>query len=129
MSQERFEEVGKVEELGEGAYFWVYISPENETAKVVKDWTVILTQGNWTGSISSDDPTPALQTKGMFGVFDVKVIWRQPPSDVVVELRPGPESKPDIGCSENCASMIGIVAGTDGAEPTYWTTWDAFCKK
>jgi hypothetical protein len=123
-----FEQVGSVADLGGGAYFWVYLSPQNETAEIVKDWTVTLSQGDWTASISSNQDPPVLQTQGMSGEFDVRVTWRQPPTEVVVPLKPSPESKPNVGCNENCAAMIGIVAGKDGAMPTYWTVWNAFCK-
>ena len=129
MSQQaEFEQVGSIDELGKGAYFWVYLSPENDTANVVKDWTVTLTQGDWTGTISSDDPKPTLQTDGMSGVFQVRVEWRQPPKDVVVDLQPLPGSKPEIGCNQNCASMIAILANPEGTSANYSTTWDAYCK-
>ena len=123
-----FNDVASESDLGGGAYFWVYISPQGDTKDVVKDWTVTLTQGNWTGSISSDDPSPTLQTDGMSGEFDVRVEWRQPPNELVIDLQPCPDSKPNIGCNENCASMIGIVAQSQDSA-CYWTTWDAVCKQ
>lgn len=123
-----FEEVGSPDELGNGAYFWVYLSPQNNTAELVKDWTVTLKQGDWTGSISSHDPSPTLKTDGLSGDFDVTVAWAQPPKEVVVDLKPLPDSRPNIGCNDNCASMIGIVANEAGNDANYWTTWDAFCK-
>jgi hypothetical protein len=126
--EESFLEIATPEDLGKGAYFWVYLSPQNKTAEIVKDWTVTLSQPGWSASISSREHPPVLQTEGRSGVFDVKVIWRQPPDAVIVALRPSPGSKPNIGCNENCAAMIGIVANLDGP-PTYWTVWDAFCKK
>lgn len=122
-----FNQVASESDLGNGAYFWVYISPQDDTKDIVKDWTVTLTQGNWTGSISSDQDPPTLQTDGLSGEFDVRVEWRQPPNELVVDLEPCADSKPNIGCNDNCAAMIGIVAqGPDTA--CYWTVWDAFCK-
>ncbi len=60
-------------ELGDGVQFWAYISPQNETSKYVTKREVRLEQqdGNWTGSINSDDPTKMLQTPGLSGIFMV----------------------------------------------------------
>jgi hypothetical protein len=121
-----FNDVASESDLGGGAYFWVYISPQGDTKDVVKDWTVTLTQGDWTGSISSDQDPPTLQTDGLSGEFDVRVEWRQPPNDLVVELDPCSDSKPNVGCNDNCAAMIGIVAESR-EKACYWTVWDAFC--
>ena len=123
-----FEDVGSPDELGGGAYFWVYLSPQNNTAEVVKDWTVTLSQDDWEASISSDSPSPTLQTEGRSGEFDVTVSWRMPPAQVVVKLEPLPDSHPNIGCNDNCAAMIGILANETGNGANYWTVWDAFCK-
>jgi hypothetical protein len=130
MADERasFNEVASEDDLGGGAYFWVYLSPQGNTAEIVKDWTVTLTQGDWTGSISSDQSPPTLQTDGMSGEFDVRVVWRQSATEPMdVQLDPLPDSNPNIGCNDNCAAMIGIVAESD-TEAHYWTVWDAFCK-
>lgn len=124
-----FEDVGSPDELGGGAYFWVYLSPQNNTAEVVKHWTVKLSQGNWQATISSDSPSHSLNTVGMSGEFEVTASWRKPPEEVVVKLEPLPDSKPDVGCNANCAAMIGIVADESGSTANYWTVWDAFCKK
>lgn len=125
---ESFQALAATDQLGGGAQFWVYISPQNETAEIVTDWTVRLSQGRWSATISSRDELPILQTEGMSGVFDVKVIWRRPPDAVLVGLQPSPGSKPNIGCGGTCAAMIGILANEDGP-PTYWTVWDALCKR
>ena len=130
VSQADFEQAGgSVEQLGKGAYFWVYLSPQHDTANVVKDWVVTLTQGEWSASISSKDPQPNLQTEGMSGVFEVRVEWQQPPNDLVIDLTPLPESKPDVGCDSKCAAMIGIVADEQGSSANYWTVWDALCPR
>jgi len=130
ISQADFEQAGgSVELLGKGACFWVYLSPQNDTAKVVKDWVVTLTQGEWSASISSKDPRPFLQTEGMSGVFEVRVEWQQPPNDLVIDLTPLPDTNPDVGCNSNCAAMIGIVADEQGSSANYWTVWDALCKR
>jgi hypothetical protein len=127
-SRELFEEVGSAEELGGGAYFWVYLSPEHETSKVVKDWTVTLTQGDWSASISSDQNPPILKRPDRSGEFGVRVTWRNPPTDVIVELKPSPGSEPGVRCDSGCAAMIGIVAGEGEQMPTYWTVSDAWCR-
>ncbi len=111
-----------------GAQFWAYISPSNDTAKVLTDWEITLTQkdGNWTGKMSKSGDQQ-LQTPGLSGVFDVKVVasgsgWGP------VELEPK-GSPADVGCNANCASMVGIVADEGGGGATYWTTWDAICSQ
>jgi hypothetical protein len=113
--------------LGNGAQFWAYISPQNDTAKYVHDWTVTFSQGGWTGSISSNDSSPTLQTPGLSGVFNVKVTAKVGAVLQPRTLEPQEGSNPDIGCNSNCASMVGIVATPGGANANYWTTWDAIC--
>jgi hypothetical protein len=125
--QELFAQVGSPQDLGSGAYFWIYLSPQHETEKVITDWTVTLTQGDKIWSIHSTDPEPTLKTLGGSGVFEVRVEWRNPETKVVQLLKPLPESKPEIGCNENCAGMIGLLAPGEGEEAGYWTVWDAFC--
>ena len=39
---ESFQALAATDQLGGGAQFWVYISPQNETAEIVTDWTVRL---------------------------------------------------------------------------------------
>jgi hypothetical protein len=113
---------------GGGAQFWAYISPQNETDKYVTKWVVKLEQrdGNWTGSITSDDPYKILKTPNLSGIFNVRVIASGPlfPEKQLTNL---PDSKPDIGCNSNCHAMVGIVATADGKDANYWTVWDAFC--
>jgi hypothetical protein len=115
-------------ELGNGAQFWAYISPQNNTENVVSHWEVRLQQqdGNWTGKITYENPQQILQTPNLSGLFNVEVI-----ADVAgvgpKRLTPQAGSKPVIGCNSNCASMVGIVASPDGKNAYYWTTWDAFC--
>ena len=119
--------VSKSFQLGDGAQFWAYISPSNDTEKYVTEWEVKLEQvdGNWTGTISSDDPTKTLQTPGLSGEFNVTVTASGPNfKEKKLEVK---DSPPNIGCNANCASMVGIVATPDGNDATYWTTWDAFC--
>lgn len=60
-------------------------------------------------------------------IFQVPAEWRNPETKVVKLLEPLPESKPEIGCNENCAAMIGLLAPGEGEEAGYWTTWDAYC--
>ncbi|XBQ17680.1 MAG: hypothetical protein ABL308_07300 [Oceanicaulis sp.] len=124
MSQTRKLEVG----AAKGAQFWAYISPSNDTADVLTDWEITLTQkdGNWTGKMSKTGDQH-LQTPGLSGEFDVKVVasgkgWG--PTELQASGSPS-----DIGCNANCASMVGIVASKDGKSATYWTTWDAFCSQ
>jgi len=116
-------------ELGGGAQFWAYISPQGETSKYVTKWNVRIEQedGNWVGFISSDNPLKELKTPGLSGVFKVTVTASGPKFSEKT-LTPTSWSKPDVGCNSNCASMVGIVATQDGSNANYWTTWDAVCK-
>ncbi|MGJ3233092.1 MAG: hypothetical protein ACFE0P_14980 [Oceanicaulis sp.] len=122
MAKSRTLEVG----ADKGAQFWAYISPSNNTAQVLTDWEITLTQkdGDWTGKMSKNGDQQ-LQTPGLSGVFDVKVVasgngWG--PTELQAKGSPS-----DVGCNSNCASMVGIVADQGGGGATYWTTWDAIC--
>ncbi len=112
-----------------GAQFWAYISPQNETSKYVTKWQVKIeqTDGNWVGTIDSGNPTKILQTPNLSGIFKVTVMASGPRFGEK-KLTPKPESKADIGCNSNCAAMVGIVATKDGSDANYWTVWDAFCR-
>ena len=113
-------------QLGGGAQFWAYISPSNNTAACLTSWSVTVSQGSWSGTITWNDPQQILQTPNLSGIFDVtveaagqKFAWQK--------LKPTSYSKPNIGCNSNCAAMIGIVANPDCTDANYWTTWDAVC--
>jgi hypothetical protein len=116
-------------ELGAGAQFWAYVSPQNNTDKNVTKWEVTLRQenGNWTGRITSDQPEKTLQTPALSGTFQVTVMASGPQFSQT-QLTSLPDTQPNIGCNANCAAMIGIVATPDGKGANYWTVWDAFCK-
>ncbi len=118
---------GKLE-LGGGAQFWAYISPQHETSKNVTKWEVVIEQqdGNWAGKITSDAPQQHLKTPGLSGIFKVTV-KASGPNFAETTLTNLPDSKPDIGCNSNCFGMVGIVADEDGKGAKYWTVWDAFC--
>ncbi len=119
--------------LGGGAQFWVYLSPQNNTANVVKGWSVKFTQGNWTDSISSDNPTKQIKTPGLSGIFNIEVTEldysTNPPRRINIPAQAG--SKNEIGCNSNCSSFVGIVADEKsllgGSSAQFWTTWDALC--
>ena len=115
-------------ELGKGAQFWAYVSPQHETSKYVTKWQVRIeqTDGNWAGIIDSDNPEKILQTPELSGIFKVTVRASGPEFEEK-ELSAKPGSKPDIGCNSNCTAMVGIVATEGGADANYWTTWDAIC--
>jgi hypothetical protein len=115
-------------QLGGGAQFWAYVSPQNETPARVTSWAVDIqhTDGDWSGTITSADPRATLKTPGLSGVFSVKVTASGPefgPS----ELQPVEGTQPDVGCNENCSSFVGIVASPDTTGANYWTVWDAIC--
>jgi hypothetical protein len=108
-----------------GAAFWAYLSPQNNTSHAVSMFRVVLTQGNYTGEMTRSQPT--LQTPGMSGIFNVQVFASFGASQAIVELKPLPNTKPNIGCNSNCKGMIGIVADATGTNANYWTVWDALC--
>jgi hypothetical protein len=114
--------------LGGGAQFWAYVSPQNHTANWVPNWTVTIQQGSWIDTITSADPQRVLQTPGLSGLFQVTVTGSGPmlPEQ---QLQPQSGSEPEIGCHDNCASMVGIIASPDGTSAQYWTTWDAMCSQ
>jgi hypothetical protein len=119
--------------LGGGAQFWVYLSPDNNTANVVKGWSVTFSQGNWHDSITSENPTKTIQTPNLSGMFNIKVqemdYSTNPPR--MVDIPATPPSNNTIGCNSNCASFVGILADAKpkmgGPDATFWTTWDALC--
>ena len=115
-------------QVGNGAVFWAYISPMNDTAEKVTNWSVTIQQqdGNWQGTITSENPKQQLQTPNLSGVFTVTVTGSGP-NMPEQRLQAGPSCNPDIGCNSNCAAMVSIVASPDGTSATYCTTWDAFC--
>jgi hypothetical protein len=124
------EEMQDKVQLGGGAQFWAYISGQNETPSRVTEWQVQIeqTDGNWIGTITSDNPREILQTPGLSGVFAVRVTAGGAEFGPT-ELTPLPDSKPDVGCNSNCAAMVGIVASPDAVGANYWTVWDAFCSR
>jgi len=123
---------GRVE-LGGGAQFWVYLSPQNNTAKMIQKWRVTFSQGNWNDYISSEDPTKQIETPHLSGLFDIKVELLSGSTGTWRQIPPQAGSNNEIGCNSNCASMVGIVADSINPLPGainahFWTTWDALCK-
>ncbi|VAX33069.1 hypothetical protein MNBD_NITROSPIRAE02-596 [hydrothermal vent metagenome] len=115
-------------ELGDGAQFWAYVSPENETSRHVTRWEVRFEQadGNWSGIINSENPDEILQTPKLSGIFKVTVRASGHEFEEKA-LAPKQGSNPDIGCKSNCTAIVGIVAAEGGKGANYWTTWDAIC--
>ena len=116
--------------LGGGAQFWAYLSPQHDTHENVTEWSVTVQQanGNWVGIVTSENPTQTLQTPGLSGLFNVKVVASGPKLPKK-ELAPTKDSKPNIGCNSNCAGMVGIVSNADGTDAEYLTVWDAMCSR
>ncbi|HEY0141661.1 MAG TPA: hypothetical protein VGF48_12250 [Thermoanaerobaculia bacterium] len=114
--------------LGNGAQFWAYVSPSSDTAKWVTKWSVTIQQqnGNWAGTITSDDPTQMLQTPNLSGIFNVTVS-ASGPNFPWQQLQPQSGSSAQIGCNSNCAGMVGIVATPGGTGANFWTVWNAIC--
>lgn len=114
--------------VGNGAKFWAYISPQNNTPKNVTKWSVTIEQsnGNWKGTITSANPHEQLQTPGLSGIFHVAVTASGPHMPEH-QLQPQPPSTHEIGCNANCASMLGVVSDPNGSNAHFWTAWDAFC--
>ena len=118
--------------LGNGAQFWAYLSPQNDTAKMITTWRVSLSQGNWSDQITSENPTQQIQTPNLSGIFQVKVEVLSGSTGNWQEIPPVSGSTNEIGCNSNCSSMVGIVADSTTPPPgsinaKFWTTWDALC--
>ena len=109
-----------------GAVFWAYISPHHDTSKVVTEWSITISQGRWSGAITSAHPTRQLQTPELSGLFNLEVT-ASGPGFPETTLKPQSGVLKGIGCNANCASMVGIVALAGGGGAEYWTTWDAMC--
>jgi hypothetical protein len=124
VSQHLNAEVG----VNPGARFWAYISPQNHTEAVVTKWAVTVQQvdGNWQGTITSDEPQQILKTPDLSGVFNV-IVMASGPNMPWQKLTPQPDSKAQIGCNSNCTAMVGIIARPGGTGANYWTVWDALC--
>jgi len=119
--------------LGGGAKFWVYISPQKNTAEVVQNWIVTFSQGKWKESITSKNPTKTIQTPNLSGEFNL-IITKSDASNklpITVNIPALSPSKNIIGCNSNCASMVGIIAHEDSSfcsvNARFWTTWNALC--
>jgi hypothetical protein len=120
-------------QLGNGAQFWVYLSPNNDTSKMITTWRVTFSQGNWSGTISNENPTQQLQTPNLSGIFDIKVELLSGSTGTWREIPAQEGSRNQIGCNSNCSSFVGIVADSTSPAPGainahFWTTWDALCK-
>ena len=120
-------------QLGNGAQFWVYLSPVNDTALMIQKWRVTFSQGNWKDMISSEDPTKHIQTPNLSGIFDLSVEVLSGSTGTWVPVPPQEGSNHTIGCNANCSSMVGIVADSmfpvvGSVNAHFWTTWDALCK-
>lgn len=120
---ETLEEVGgSAEELGGGAQFVLYVSSAVSEAKPKAVFRAHLSQGDWSGTVSSDQEPPILKTDGMSGIFQLSVDYSEPPAEFIAPL----EGPSELGCNDNCFSMVKI--GIEGDKLSYTTTWDAACK-
>ena len=100
------------------ARFTVYLSPDNETPQSVTRWSAtIARQGSdWTGTISSEDATAALETPDI-GTFDVSVFASGPQTEWQEIWS---NSGATVTCVDGSEVMIGIVAGGGGFGATFW---------
>ncbi|MGN6815189.1 MAG: hypothetical protein ACTHK3_03780 [Solirubrobacterales bacterium] len=113
---------GNADELGGGAQFVMYVSEAVSEAKPKAVFRAHLRQGDWSGTVSSDQNPPILKTDGMSGIFQLKVDYSEPPAEFIAELI-GPS---ELGCNENCFSMVKI--DIEDGKLSCSTTWDAACK-
>jgi len=117
--------------LGGGAKFWVYVSPQKNTAAVVKNWIVTFSQGNWKESITSKNPTKIIQTPNLSGEFNIIITKSDVSSNLPCKINiPALSSNQNIiGCDSSNASMVGIIAHEDssfcGVNARFWTDWNA----
>jgi hypothetical protein len=112
---------------GNGAMFFPYISPANDTATWVTRWVILVQQGNWMGLLTSNNPQ-ALASKGLSGIFQVTVLASGPnlPWSLLV---PQDGSTAEIGVGLTCVGIVGVVAAPNRNTAQFWTVRDAVCKK
>jgi hypothetical protein len=118
------ENQGAPEQLGGGAQFWVDVA--NDAKPFITTWKVTISNNDWSGAVSSDNPREILKTPGLSGDFNVSV-WAEGPDFDWQELSAGEGCQANIGCNSNCASMVGLSTSPDGKSANYCTTWDAAC--
>lgn len=113
----------------EGAQFFAYISPKNNTEENVTEWSITVSQGNWSGQITSQDPDEIIQSPGLSGEFEVEVRGAGPRMSTRQLKNDSSQSGPNVMCSINCTAMILIYStNEEGTDAMYYTTADAFCE-
>lgn len=60
--------------LGNGAQFWIYVLPQNETLNYVTKWLLVIEQGDWAGFTDSENPKKKLHAPNLSDIFKVTVI-------------------------------------------------------
>ncbi len=111
-------------DLGGGATFYIYISPQNDGQQNITDWDVHFQQGGKSWKIES--PETELKIPGGSGIFELTV-FAGGPHFKSKQILPTQGSNKNIGCNENCFSLVQLVATADGHDAVYVTTWDAAC--
>jgi hypothetical protein len=112
---------------GSGATFWVYVSPQNQTAKFIRHWRVEISRSGWRRVISSENPQVQVHAPRLAGEFAVKVLASGPKfQHQQLPVQPG--GRASLMCSSNCDCVVGIIANQDGVGGVYWTVSDAICR-
>ncbi len=106
-----------------GAQFMTYVANEEEITK----WKVVISQGNWSDEITSEDPEKTIHTPNLNGEFEVQA-WGGGPGMEYGPLSNDPsKSGPNVECSANCAAMVILESIQDGKKGQYYTVSDAMC--
>lgn len=91
--------------------FWAYLSPQNNSFKKIKNWRVIVSQENWSDTITNKNPTKKIEKKGLNGLVNVSVEIYCSTKGLWEDLMPVDGSTNTIEFSSKCISIVfGIFA-------------------
>lgn len=108
--------------------FWAYLSPQNDSLKKIKNWRVIVSQENWSETITDKNPTKKIEKKGLKGLINVSVEIYCNRKKLWENLKPVDDSKNTIEFNSNCISIVfGIftekeVLLNQKANAKFWTS-------
>jgi hypothetical protein len=91
--------------------FWAYLSPQNNSFKKIKNWRVIVSQENWSETITNENPDKKIEKKGLNGLVNVSVEIYCSRNNLWENLIPVDNSVNTIEFNSRCISIVfGIFA-------------------
>lgn len=91
--------------------FWAYLSPQNNSFKKIKNWRVIVSQENWSETITNENPNKKIEKKGLNGLVNVSVEIYCSKKNLWKNLIPVDDSTNRIEFNSKCISIVfGIFA-------------------